>query len=258
MNATDSVLDMFLELAAISSPPGHEREVADRVHGFLHQLGLETDEDEAGAAIGSEIGNIMCRVPATVTCCSCIACNSADCVRGLARLISSAIKSCAKTGPEMKRKLRLPVWLSSSTSVPRMSDGMRSGVNWMRRASSPSTVPIVSTSFVFASPGTPSKSAWPPERIVTSACSTTVSWPNMTVPIAAFAARTCAAVDSAARTIMSSIFSSPSPPALGMPNSLLLSLLSDQIRATCTNQRLCTSFSLTGCICAICPMQSLR
>ena len=66
MNATDSVLDMFLELAAISSPPGHEREVADRVHGFLHQLGLETDEDEAGAAIGSEIGNIMCRVPATV------------------------------------------------------------------------------------------------------------------------------------------------------------------------------------------------
>ena len=65
MNATDSVLDMFLELAAISSPPGHEREVADRVHGFLHQLGLETDEDEAGGAIGSEIGNIMCRVPAT-------------------------------------------------------------------------------------------------------------------------------------------------------------------------------------------------
>ena len=32
------------------------------------------------------------RVPATVTCCSCIACSSADCVRGLARLISSAIK----------------------------------------------------------------------------------------------------------------------------------------------------------------------
>jgi tripeptide aminopeptidase len=65
VNPTDSVLDMFLELAAISSPPGREREVADRVHGFLHQLGLETDEDEAGAAIGSEIGNIMCRVPPT-------------------------------------------------------------------------------------------------------------------------------------------------------------------------------------------------
>src|SRR5262249_55589100 len=72
--------------------------------------------------------------------------------------------------------------------------------------------------------------AWPPERIVTSACSTTLSWPNMTVPIAAFASRTCAAVDSAARTIISSIFSRPSPPALGMANSLLLGLASDQIR----------------------------
>src|SRR5215472_13860238 len=46
----------------------------------------------------------------------------------------------------------------------------------------------------------------------------------MTVPIAALAARTCAAVDSAARTIMSSIFSNPSPPAAGIANSLLLSV----------------------------------
>jgi len=65
MRPGDSVLDMFLELAAISSPPGRERGVADRVHGFLHALGLETDEDDAGAAIGSEIGNIYCRLPAT-------------------------------------------------------------------------------------------------------------------------------------------------------------------------------------------------
>ena len=36
-------------------------------------------------------------IAATVTCCSCIACSSADCVRGLARLISSAIKSCPKS-----------------------------------------------------------------------------------------------------------------------------------------------------------------
>src|SRR5215831_16552329 len=46
----------------------------------------------------------------------------------------------------------------------------------------------------------------------------------MTVPIAALALRTWAAVDSAARTIMSSIFSSPSPPAASMANSLLLSV----------------------------------
>ena len=65
MSATESVLDLFLELAAIPSPPGRERAVADRVHGFLHGLGLEPDEDEAGAAIGSEIGNIYCHLPAT-------------------------------------------------------------------------------------------------------------------------------------------------------------------------------------------------
>jgi tripeptide aminopeptidase len=64
MRADDSVLDMFLELAAISSPSGQEREVADRVHGFLHELGLDTEEDGAGEAIGSQIGNILCRLPA--------------------------------------------------------------------------------------------------------------------------------------------------------------------------------------------------
>ncbi len=37
--------------------------------------------------------------PATATRCSCIACSSADCVRGLARLISSAISSWQNTGP---------------------------------------------------------------------------------------------------------------------------------------------------------------
>src|SRR5580658_7903479 len=58
--------------------------------------------------------------------------------------------------------------------------------------------------------------------MVMSACSTTLSWPNMTVPIAALAARTCAAVDSAARTIMSSSFSRPSPPAADIANSLAL------------------------------------
>src|SRR2546426_6535060 len=36
------------------------------------------------------------------------------------------------------------------TSLPTMSDGIRSGVNWMRRASSPSTMPMVSTSLVLA------------------------------------------------------------------------------------------------------------
>ena len=37
---------------------------------------------------------------------------------------------------------------SSSTSDPRMSEGIRSGVNWMRGNSRPNTVPSASTSFV--------------------------------------------------------------------------------------------------------------
>ena len=47
-------------------------------------------------------------------------------------------------------------------------------------------MPIVSTSLVLARPGTPTSSAWPPERTVTSALSITRSWPKMTVPIACF------------------------------------------------------------------------
>jgi tripeptide aminopeptidase len=54
---------LFMELAAIPSPPGEERAVADRVLEELHALGLETHEDEAGAAIGSTMGNIYARLP---------------------------------------------------------------------------------------------------------------------------------------------------------------------------------------------------
>ena len=153
---------------------------------------LPARSGSASRARGTGAGRSW-RSPATVTCCSCIACSSADWVRGLARLISSAISSWAKIGPGMKRKLRLPPGLSSSTSEPRMSDGIRSGVNWMRRASRPSTMPRVSTSLVLARPGTPTSSAWPPDSTVMSACSTTFSWPKMTLPIAALAAATCAA-----------------------------------------------------------------
>jgi tripeptide aminopeptidase len=56
-------LSLFLELAAIESPPGNERAVADRVTAELRSLGLEIDEDDAGAAIGSNAGNLLCRLP---------------------------------------------------------------------------------------------------------------------------------------------------------------------------------------------------
>src|SRR4051812_11071975 len=56
------VVDLFTELAAISSPPGEERPVADAVTRYLRDLGLEVDEDDAGSAVGSNMGNLYCRV----------------------------------------------------------------------------------------------------------------------------------------------------------------------------------------------------
>ena len=57
------VLDLFLELAAIPSPSGKERPVADRVGTYLTELGLAWDEDASGEAVGSDAGNIYCRLP---------------------------------------------------------------------------------------------------------------------------------------------------------------------------------------------------
>jgi tripeptide aminopeptidase len=59
------VLLLFLELAALPSPPGEERAVADRVLDYLRALGLEADEDDAGSRIGSSMGNILARIPST-------------------------------------------------------------------------------------------------------------------------------------------------------------------------------------------------
>jgi tripeptide aminopeptidase len=58
------VLALFLELAALPSPPGQERPVADRVLDYLGALGLAADEDDAGPRIGSTMGNIFCRIEA--------------------------------------------------------------------------------------------------------------------------------------------------------------------------------------------------
>jgi tripeptide aminopeptidase len=59
------VVELFTELAAIPSPPGEEREVADRVIAYLGDLGLNVDEDGAGAEVGSNMGNLYCRLEPT-------------------------------------------------------------------------------------------------------------------------------------------------------------------------------------------------
>jgi len=61
----DSLLDLFLELCALSSPSGKERAVAGRVGAYLTDLGLEWDEDDAAARLDGDTGNIYCRLPAT-------------------------------------------------------------------------------------------------------------------------------------------------------------------------------------------------
>jgi tripeptide aminopeptidase len=59
------VVELFTDLAALPSPPGEEREVADRVTLYLRELGLDVDEDDAGPKVGSTAGNLLCRLERT-------------------------------------------------------------------------------------------------------------------------------------------------------------------------------------------------
>ena len=106
--------------------------------------------------------------PAIETCRSCIACKSADWVRGLARLISSAINNSQKIGPFTYRKCRLPASSWSNNSDPKMSLGIRSGVNCTRDIFNPHTVASVSTNRVFPKPGTPTNKQCPPANTALS------------------------------------------------------------------------------------------
>ena len=56
------VLDLFTELAAVPSPPGEERAVADLVSRYLQDCGLDVDEDACGPQVGSTIGNLYARI----------------------------------------------------------------------------------------------------------------------------------------------------------------------------------------------------
>lgn len=55
--------ETFAALCAIPSPSGRERAMADRVTAELRALGLEVHEDDAGAEIGADAGNLLTRVP---------------------------------------------------------------------------------------------------------------------------------------------------------------------------------------------------
>ena len=54
-----SIEKTFLDLLKINSPSRQERGVADYVKSRLAALGLEVEEDDAGAKIGGNAGNII-------------------------------------------------------------------------------------------------------------------------------------------------------------------------------------------------------
>ena len=95
-----------------------------------------------------------------------------------ADITGTSVFNMQKTGPLMSVN---SFFCILKTLVPVMSAGIRSGVNWMRLNSHPSTRASVRTSSVFATPGTPSMSAWWPVKMAMSALSTTSSWPMMTL-----------------------------------------------------------------------------
>jgi tripeptide aminopeptidase len=53
----------FVRLCEIESPSGRERAMADAVAGELRVLGLQVEEDGAGAEAGSDAGNLIARIP---------------------------------------------------------------------------------------------------------------------------------------------------------------------------------------------------
>ena len=117
----------------------------------------------------------------TVTLCSCIASNIADCVLGVARLISSAKIRFAKIGPFSNLNSRNPWSFSMIRLVPTMSAGIRSGVNCILENWQSIVCASVRTSIVFPNPGTPSKRALPPAKSVTRVFLTNSFWPTITV-----------------------------------------------------------------------------
>jgi tripeptide aminopeptidase len=58
-------LPLFLELAAMPSPSGRERAVAERVAEELRALGLEPSVDDSGPRIDSDAGNLYARLEPT-------------------------------------------------------------------------------------------------------------------------------------------------------------------------------------------------
>jgi tripeptide aminopeptidase len=58
-----SIAELFMALVAIPSPSRHERAVGDEIRDWLKGAGIEACYDRAGAANGSDAGNLIATVP---------------------------------------------------------------------------------------------------------------------------------------------------------------------------------------------------
>src|SRR5438445_4430813 len=115
--------------------------------------------------------------PSRLTWRSSMHSSRADCVRGVARLISSASTTWAKIGPGRNSK-SCNRWLKNDTPVTSL--GSRSGVNWMRRNGQSSVRATDLASIVLPMPGTSSMSTCPSHNNATSSRSITSRLPTMT------------------------------------------------------------------------------
>ena len=62
----ETALDLFVALARLETPPGHERPAVDLVRDVLASFGVESDEDDCGPALNGDAGNLYARIPGTV------------------------------------------------------------------------------------------------------------------------------------------------------------------------------------------------
>ncbi len=115
--------------------------------------------------------------PSAVTCRSSIASSSADWVFGDARLISSARRMLAKSGPGSKRNVSVD---RSKMLTPMRSVGNRSGVNCTRCQRQSIDADSALARLVLPTPGTSSTSRWPSARSEMTAISIDDSLPKST------------------------------------------------------------------------------
>ncbi len=59
------LLNRFLEVTAIPGVSRQERQIIDFLKDFLHGIGFDFQEDDAGARFHGDAGNLICKVPAS-------------------------------------------------------------------------------------------------------------------------------------------------------------------------------------------------